>query len=87
MVGVTLVRTALGYAIGYLGDYTAQCFLVSLRNRLYAQLQAQSPLFYDSIRTGDLMTRMTGDLDIMRHNVSFVFRNLLSNSLLFLGVT
>lgn len=87
MVGVTLVRTALGYAIGYLGDYTAQCFLVSLRNRLYAQLQVQSPVFYDSIRTGDLMTRMTGDLDIMRHNVSFVFRNLLSNSLLFLGVT
>ena len=41
--------------------------------------------FYDRNRTGDLMTRLTGDLDMVRHAVAFVFKGMLESCSLFIA--
>ena len=39
--------------------------------------------FYDKYRTGDLMTRLTGDLDMVRHMVSWVIKGFVESMALF----
>ncbi len=45
------------------------------------KLQTLTPSFYSTTRTGDIMMRLTGDLETMRHFVSWGYdeRNLCSN--------
>lgn len=43
---------------------------------LYDKVQHQDMAFYAKYRTGDLMTRMTGDLDAVRHMLAWVVRML-----------
>ena len=39
--------------------------------------------FYSTYRTGDLMTRLTGDLDAVRHMVAWVIRMVIESFSLF----
>ena len=41
----------------------SQGMLVNMREHLYDRIQTQDKTYYDRYRTGDLMTRLTGDLD------------------------
>ena len=47
-------------------------------------MQAQDSSFFSKNRTGDLMTRLTGDLDMVRHTVCYVIRMLIDCVVLFL---
>ena len=46
-------------------------------------MQEQDQAFYGAYRTGDLMTRLTGDMDMIRHAVCWVIRQLISCTVLF----
>jgi ATP-binding cassette subfamily B multidrug efflux pump len=50
-------------------------------------MQAQDASFFSKNRTGDLMTRLTGDLDMVRHTVCYVVRMLIDCVVLFLTTT
>ncbi len=86
MIVVTLIRTSLNYTMVVLLDYSSQGMLVTIRERIYRNLQKQEPGFYDRIRTGDLITRLTGDLDMVRHVSAYVMRMLLTYSSMFIAV-
>jgi ATP-binding cassette subfamily B protein len=58
--------------MGY--EYVSQAVLFKVRNFLYDKIQRQDMKFYSTYRTGDLMTRVTGDLDAVRHMVAWVVR-------------
>ncbi len=74
MIGFTLLRCILVYfdCIGY--EKVSQGVLFKIRNFLYEKIQRQDMKFYNTYRTGDLMTRVTGDLDAVRHMVAWVVR-------------
>ena len=85
MCAVTLARTAMGYLMVVFSERSSQGLLYNLRVGLYRQLQEKDMSFYDQFRTGDLMTALTSDLDMIRYNVAYVFRQLITNVVLFVA--
>ncbi len=56
-----------------------------LRKQLYAKLQKMDQNFYGANRTGDLMMKLTGDLDWVRHFTIFLIPQSITNLLTFFG--
>ena len=79
MVGLTLIRTSIVYGTGMIFESTSQWFLFRIRNYLYNKVQRQDMKFYSTFRTGDLMTRMTGDLDAVRHMIAWVIKTIVES--------
>lgn len=72
MMVVQVIRLSLRYLMIVCLELASQHMLVKLRNRLFTVLQYQECPFFDRYRTGDLMTRLTGDLDWCRHSVAYL---------------
>ena len=87
MVLVHLFRMSMLNAGVYNCDYASQGMLVNMREHLYDRIQTQDKTYYDRYRTGDLMTRLTGDLDTVRNAFSYVFREFIIDIFLFLTTT
>ena len=84
MVLIHIFRMSMLNAGVYNCDYASQGMLINMRKHLYGRIQAQDKQYYDRYRTGDLMTRLTGDLDIVRNAVAFVFREFTIDIILFI---
>lgn len=74
MVALTLIRVTIVYLDCMAYEHVSQKTLYRIRNFLYDKIQRQDMKFYSTYRTGDLMTRVTGDLDAVRHNIAWVIR-------------
>lgn len=61
----------------YLGDMFGIQSVYSLRDALYKKLQRLSFRYYDNARTGDLMSRLTADVEGFRFFLSFGFAELI----------
>ncbi|GAO07003.1 putative ABC transporter permease/ATP-binding protein [Streptomyces lydicamycinicus] len=65
--GLWLGVAVAGGVVGYLGNslaaWTAERFVMRLRARVFAHLQKLPPHFFQRNRRGDLVERMTGDVD------------------------
>ena len=72
MLAVKLGREGLRYLMVMLLETSSQNMVFNLRRSLFEKLQYSDIRFYDLHRTGDLMTRMSGDLDWCRHFVSYI---------------
>ncbi len=84
MVLVTFLRTVVVYATRINFEGVSQNVLYRIRNFLFAKIEHQDMKFYDNYRTGDLMTRLTGDLDAVRHMIAWVVRMIVESfSLMF----
>lgn len=83
MIVVTIFRTAVVYADCMIYEHVSQKVLYRIRNYLYDKIQRQDMVFYNTYRTGDLMTRVTGDLDAVRHMVAWVVRAVIESFSLF----
>ncbi|WP_248925502.1 ABC transporter ATP-binding protein [Paenibacillus hamazuiensis] len=68
-----------GASSGQLANRTAY----RLRNSLYEKLQYLSFQYYDKARTGDLMSRLTADLQAVRDFIGFGFVQILNVVLMF----
>lgn len=66
IVGATAIMAALRYAMVIIFSGQALRVTVQLRRKLYTHLQTLEPKFYTETRIGDLMARMTNDLDAVR---------------------
>ncbi|CCQ94886.1 putative ABC transporter (ATP-binding protein) [[Clostridium] ultunense Esp] len=69
----------------YFGDLFGIRAVYELRNELYKKLQYLSFRYYDNAKTGDLMSRLAGDVEVFRFFLSFGFAQLL-NFLLLIGI-
>ncbi|MBO4324282.1 MAG: ABC transporter ATP-binding protein [Lachnospiraceae bacterium] len=83
MVGLTLFRVIVVYLDCMAYERVSQATLFRIRNFLYDKIQRQDMKFYSTYRTGDLMTRVTGDLDAVRHNIAWVIRCIVESLTLF----
>ncbi len=87
MVGFTLLRVVIVYLDCMAYERVSQKALYRIRNFLYDKIQRQDMTFYSTYRTGDLMTRVTGDLDAVRHMIAWVVRALIEAFSLFTATT
>ncbi len=83
LIGFTLFRTGFNYLSIMTYESCSQKLIFGLRRDLYKNMQEQDQAFFGMNRTGDLMTRLTGDLDMVRFAVSWIIRNLFGNILSF----
>lgn len=84
LIGFTLFRTSFQYLSIMTYETCSQKLIFKLRRDLYQNMQEQDQDFYSRNRTGDLMTRLTGDMDMIRHAVCWVIRQLIDCTVLFL---
>jgi ATP-binding cassette, subfamily B, bacterial len=61
-VGLFLVGAVLSFADDYLGAWVGERFVLSIRRRLYRHLLRQSPDVLDRRRLGDVLARVSGDV-------------------------
>jgi len=86
MCAVTFSRTVIGYCMTMLVEFSSTGFVYNMRRRMYKHFQTQDMQFFNNNTTGDLMTSMINDMDMVRHNIAFVFRQIVAGSVLFIGV-
>ena len=84
MVATTLIRAVIKYWFLLIFETSSQGMLYTMRDYVYRRLLQQDFGFYNRNRTGDLMSRQTGDMDAIRHFVAFVVYSVYENALLFL---
>ncbi|MCM3663252.1 ABC transporter ATP-binding protein/permease [Mesobacillus subterraneus] len=76
-VGFMVVKGICTYIYQYTGDLFGIHSVYKLRNSLYEKLQFLSFRYYDNAKTGDLMSRLTADVEGFRFFLSFGFSELI----------
>ena len=82
LIGVTLVRGLLRFSSQIMFESSSQGVLYSMRDTVYRKLLQEDFNFYNRNRTGDLMSRQTGDMEAIRHFISYVIYAVYENILL-----
>ncbi|QKV97692.1 ATP-binding cassette domain-containing protein [Streptomyces sp. NA02950] len=71
--GQWLVVAVVGAVVGYVGNslavWTAERFVLRLRARVFSHMQDLSPDFFQRHRQGDLVERLTGDVEAIEQMV------------------
>lgn len=83
MVLLTFLRTTVVYLVCLDMEKVSQKVLYRIRTYLFDKIETQDMRFYNTFRTGDLMTRVTGDLDAIRHMIAWVLRAIIESFSLF----
>ena len=80
----TLLTGILRFTYQVVFETASQGMLYDMRGRVYRKLLEEDFAFYNKKRTGDLMSRQTGDMDAIRHFVAYVIYAVYQNILLFI---
>lgn len=80
---VTLVRGVLRFFYQVIFEVCSQGVLYDMRDVVYRRLLTEDFAFYSKKKTGDLMSRQTGDMEAIRHFVAYIIYQVYENILLF----
>ena len=83
LILITIIRGVLRYWSQVIFETCSQDVLYSMRDTVYRKLLQEDFAFYNKKRTGDLLSRQTGDMDAIRHFVAFVIYQVYENGFLF----
>ncbi|GKU23381.1 ABC transporter ATP-binding protein [Clostridium folliculivorans] len=84
MIGVSVMKAIDRYIFQMIFEFVSQDVIFQIREDLYKKLLKMDFEYYNNTRTGDLMARMTGDTDAIRHFVAWVVYNVFENLTLFI---
>ena len=80
-LGVTFGANMIGVAESYINTWIAQHITFDMRNQMFRHLQKMSQRFFTSSNQGDIITRMTSDIDGVESVITNTFKSILSNSI------
>ena len=78
---VTFIASLIGVAETYINTWIAQHITFDMRNQMYSHLQKMSQRFFTTNNQGDIITRMTSDIDGVKAVITNTFSSILSNSI------
>ncbi|KGP82544.1 MULTISPECIES: ABC transporter ATP-binding protein [unclassified Paenibacillus] len=78
VLGVVILKAGMQFLHGLFGGRLGNFLAYRLRNACYEKLQFLSFRYYDTAKTGDLMSRLTGDLEAIRNFIGFGFAQILN---------
>lgn len=78
---VTILANLIGVMESWLNAWIAQQVTVDLRNRMFRHLENMPHQFFISSSQGDIITRMTSDIDGVETVIESTFTSILSNSI------
>lgn len=87
MLAFKVLRESMRYFMVITLEKTSQNTIYNLRTRLFTKLQYQDMRFFDTHRTGDLMTRMSADSDWCRHFLSYIDYAAVDSVVMFLSTS
>ena len=85
LLALVLVRAASTYARSVMLERVSQNVTYDLRTGLYGHLQELPYVFYDTHRIGEIMSRMTGDIEGVRNLIAGGLITIYDNALNFIG--
>src|SRR6185295_18112994 len=85
LVAVALGRGLFNFLQGYLAERASQGVAFDLREALFARIQRLSFSYYDQAQTGNLLTRLTNDVEQVRTFVGAGVVQLAASLLMLLG--
>ena len=83
LIVITIIRGLCRYWSQVIFETCSQDVLFSMRDTVYRKLLQEDFNFYNKKRTGDLLSRQTGDMDAIRHFIAFVIYQVYENVFLF----
>lgn len=84
LLTVTLVRGCLRFAYQVIFETCSQNVLYDMRDKFYRRLLMEDFAFFNRKKTGDLMSRQTGDMDAIRHFTAYIIYAVYENLLMFI---
>lgn len=84
LLSVTLVRGILRFLHQVVFETCSQGVLYDMRDRFFRRLLMEDFAFFSRKKTGDLMSRQTGDMDAIRHFVAYIIYAVYENLLMFI---
>lgn len=84
LVLVTFLTGVLRFLYQVAFETASQGVLYDMRDAVYRKLLLEDFSFYNRKRTGDLMSRQTGDMEAIRHFVALIIYAVYQNVLLFI---
>ena len=84
LLSVTLLNSFFRFTYQLVFETASQGTLYDMRSKVYRKLLEEDFAFYNKKRTGDLMSRQTGDMDAIRHFIAYVIYVVYQNVLLFI---
>jgi ATP-binding cassette subfamily B protein len=85
MMAVQLARLGLRYLMVIMMEISSTDVMTRVRRDMYETIQHQDFIFWGRFPTGNLMTRMTQDLDRLRHTLAWVTYQLVDSVVLFVS--
>ena len=79
--GLTLGASLIGVLESYINTWIAQHITFDMRNQMFRHLQQMSQRFFTTNNQGDIVTRMTSDIDGVENIITNTFKNIMSNSI------
>lgn len=79
------LRGVFSYIQGYLMSYIANRVIIDIRNEVYARVQRLSLRFFDTRKTGSLMSRLTNDIGALQTAIVDNFVNIVKESVILIG--
>ncbi len=78
-LAVTFAANLIGVLESYLNTWIAQHITFDMRNKMYRHLQKMSQRFFTANNQGDIITRMTSDIDGVQRTITNTMTSILSN--------
>jgi ATP-binding cassette subfamily B protein len=85
ILALTLLRAGTNYMRGIKFERLSQDFTYDLRTGLYRHLQAMPYEFYDKHYVGEIMSRLTGDIEGLRNLLAGGVVQIIENAIWFFG--
>lgn len=87
LLGIALARGLFNFLQSYLSESASQGVAYDLRGGLFARIQKLSFSYYDQAQTGQLLTRLTSDVDQVRMFVGVGVIQLAASVVMLVGAT
>ncbi len=79
---IALAKSLFFYFQGYLMAYVEQRFIKDIRDKIFMQFQKLSLSYFHSAKVGDLLSRVTNDVMVLRESLDQAFNRVIREPLL-----
>jgi ABC-type multidrug transport system fused ATPase/permease subunit len=86
LVVVNVISSVAGFGHSYFNEYVSQRVAYDIRNALYDHLQRLSFAYHDRARTGELMSRVTSDVEHSRVFVGNGVLQIVNTTILYVAI-
>jgi subfamily B ATP-binding cassette protein MsbA len=86
VVGAALLRGGLSFGSGYLSDWIGQRVITDIRNDLTAHLQSLDLAFFNKQRAGQIVSRVTADVILVRGTVTDAIKSIFQDTTTLIGL-